>query len=97
MWATKQLCHAAMTVIHLSLLPKRPTLTKIFFSNYLTGGLSSDESCRRLVPDEVWQRLRYYFPSASEFPAAHSACRACQVFDYNSHWLWFTMTLIYLL
>ena len=76
---------------------KETNFNKDFFSNYLTGGLSSDESCRRLVLDEVWQRLRYYFPSASEFPAAHSACRACQVFDYNSHWLWFTMTLIYLL
>ena len=76
---------------------KETNFNQDFFSNYLTGGLSSDESCRRLVPDEVWQRLRYYFPSASEFPAAHSACRACQVFDFNSHWLWFTMTLIYLL
>ncbi|PFX23853.1 Ubiquitin carboxyl-terminal hydrolase 48 [Stylophora pistillata] len=45
------------------------------------GGLSSDESCRRLVPDVVWQRLKYYFPSSSEFPAAHSACRACQADD----------------
>ena len=43
------------------------------------GDLSSDESCRRLVPDAVWQRLKYYFPVASEFTSAHSICWLCQV------------------
>ena len=46
---------------------------------YLAGDLSSDESCRRLVPDVIWQRLKYYFPCAPEFQAVHPVCRSCQV------------------
>jgi len=45
------------------------------------GDLSSDESCRRLVADVVWQRLKYYFPAAPEFISARSVCRLCQAED----------------
>ncbi|KAJ7393218.1 Ubiquitin carboxyl-terminal hydrolase 48 [Desmophyllum pertusum] len=45
------------------------------------GELSSEESCRRLVPDVVWQRLKYYFPAAPECPAPHPVCRSCQAED----------------
>ncbi|KAL9971020.1 hypothetical protein ACROYT_G023497 [Oculina patagonica] len=45
------------------------------------GDLSSDESCRRLVPDVVWKRLKYYFPSSPEFAASHAVCRSCQAED----------------
>lgn len=45
------------------------------------GGLSSDESSRRLVADTVWQRLKFYFPNASEFTSFHSLCRLCQAED----------------
>ncbi|XP_020630467.1 ubiquitin carboxyl-terminal hydrolase 48-like [Orbicella faveolata] len=45
------------------------------------GDLSSDESCRRLVPDVVWQRLKYYFSCAPEFQAVHPVCRSCQAED----------------
>ena len=50
----------------------------IFFVHF-AGDLSSDESCRRLVADVVWQRLKYYFPAAPEFISARSVCRLCQV------------------
>ncbi|CAH3038895.1 unnamed protein product, partial [Porites lobata] len=43
--------------------------------------LSSEESCRRLVSDAVWQRLKYYFPAACEFTSVHSVCRLCQAED----------------
>lgn len=45
------------------------------------GGLSSDESCRRLVPEVVWRRLKYYFAAVSEFSSAHSVCILCQKED----------------
>ena len=50
-----------------------------FFYLCFAEDLSSEESCRRLVSDAVWQRLKYYFPAACEFTSVHSVCRLCQV------------------
>jgi len=61
--------------------PNKLILTALSFFFYLcfAEDLSSDESCRRLVSDAVWQRLKYYLPAACEFTSVHSVCRLCQV------------------
>lgn len=41
------------------------------------GGLSIQESERRLVTDEVWSKLKVYFPNAPEFTEQQEACQQC--------------------
>ena len=55
------------------------TSLSFFLNLCFAEDLSSEESCRRLVSDAVWQRLKYYFPAACEFTSVHSVCRLCQV------------------
>ncbi|XP_077998127.1 ubiquitin carboxyl-terminal hydrolase 48-like [Glandiceps talaboti] len=45
------------------------------------GNLTTDESCRRLVSDEVWSRFQYYFPDASQFTSDTKPCLDCQITD----------------
>ncbi|KAJ8301406.1 hypothetical protein KUTeg_020393 [Tegillarca granosa] len=55
------------------------------------GSLDPDESCRKLVPRVIWQRLRDYFPECPEFPRGSPVCDLCcalnheenQALDYN--------------
>ncbi|KAK2157913.1 hypothetical protein LSH36_181g00016 [Paralvinella palmiformis] len=42
------------------------------------GNLSIDENCRRLVPDDIWNRLKLYFPYAAEFPSESEPCYKCK-------------------
>lgn len=46
------------------------------------GGLSIQESERRLVTEEVWSKLKVYFPKAPEFTQEQEACQQCMV---NTH------------
>ncbi|XP_033744613.1 ubiquitin carboxyl-terminal hydrolase 48-like [Pecten maximus] len=39
--------------------------------------LDPDISCRKLVPDHVWNRLRQYFPDCPEFPQGTPSCDLC--------------------
>ncbi|KAK2556341.1 Ubiquitin carboxyl-terminal hydrolase 48 [Acropora cervicornis] len=57
--------------------------SEVFNEDFLCehGGLSTDASCRRLVPENIWQRLKYYFPSAPELTSAHPLCKLCQEED----------------
>lgn len=57
--------------------------SEVFNEDFLCehGGLSTDASCRRLVPENIWQRLKYYFPTAPEFTSAHPLCKLCQEED----------------
>ncbi|KAK2821211.1 hypothetical protein Q7C36_020554 [Tachysurus vachellii] len=41
------------------------------------GGLSIQESERRLVTGEVWDRLKVYFPKAPEFTQQRESCQQC--------------------
>ncbi|OWF55603.1 ubiquitin carboxyl-terminal hydrolase 48-like [Mizuhopecten yessoensis] len=39
--------------------------------------LDPDISCRKLIPDHVWDRLRKYFPDCPEFPQDTPSCDLC--------------------
>ncbi|XP_066296136.1 ubiquitin carboxyl-terminal hydrolase 48-like [Branchiostoma lanceolatum] len=43
--------------------------------------LLPDESCRRLVSEAVWRRLKAYFTSAPEFRGNQNVCQACLLKD----------------
>lgn len=43
------------------------------------GGLSIQETERKLVSPEVWAKLRKYFPKAPEFSQSQEACQQCLV------------------
>lgn len=43
------------------------------------GGLSIQETERKLVSPEVWAKLREYFPKAPEFSQNQEACQQCLV------------------
>lgn len=43
------------------------------------GGLSILESERRLVTEEVWSKLRVYFPKAPQFTQLQEPCQQCLV------------------
>lgn len=43
----------------------------------LHGGLDPDPSCRKLIPEKLWIRLREYFPDCPEFSSSHSVCQKC--------------------
>ncbi|XP_061075552.1 ubiquitin carboxyl-terminal hydrolase 48 isoform X2 [Conger conger] len=45
------------------------------------GGLSILESERKLISEEVWRRLRVYFPKAPEFSHRQDACQQCLRLD----------------
>ncbi|XP_070561679.1 ubiquitin carboxyl-terminal hydrolase 48-like isoform X2 [Ptychodera flava] len=45
------------------------------------GYLSTDDSCRRLVSEEVWHRLRHYFPDSPEFSSNIQPCSSCEMTD----------------
>ncbi|XP_028393956.1 ubiquitin carboxyl-terminal hydrolase 48-like [Dendronephthya gigantea] len=45
------------------------------------GCLSTSAVSRRLVADEVWKRLRFYFPEAPEFSSQQNACLICSEED----------------
>ena len=45
------------------------------------GCLSTSTVSRRLVTDEVWKRLRFYFPEAPEFSWRQTACSVCNLQD----------------
>ena len=45
----------------------------------LTGGLSILETERRLVTEEVWSKLRAYFPKAPQFTQQQEPCQQCLV------------------
>ena len=38
-----------------------------------------EESERRLIPADLWQRLKWYFPGAPEYPGQIEACPKCAV------------------
>ena len=46
--------------------------------------LCIEECDRRLVPQNIWRRLRVYFPDAPQLPADTSSCRHCTVTEQNS-------------
>ena len=46
---------------------------------FLIDELSTDLSCRRLVPTSVWNKLKVYFPSAPQFPKDSKICKYCLV------------------
>lgn len=41
------------------------------------GGLDPDVTCRKLVPESVWVRLRHYFPDCAEFDMNCPSCEKC--------------------
>ncbi|XP_048741097.1 ubiquitin carboxyl-terminal hydrolase 48-like [Ostrea edulis] len=43
----------------------------------LHGQLDPDPSCRKLIPEKMWIRLREYFPDCPEFPSSHPVCQKC--------------------
>lgn len=43
--------------------------------------LGTDDSRRRLVTKEVWDRLKIYFPEAPEFTSEDSVCEFCKASD----------------
>ena len=43
----------------------------------LHGGLDPDPSCRKLIPEKLWIRLREYFPDCPEFSSSHPVCQKC--------------------
>ncbi|KAJ8360631.1 hypothetical protein SKAU_G00171560 [Synaphobranchus kaupii] len=45
------------------------------------GGLSILESERKLISEEVWSRLRVYFPKAPEFTHRQDPCQQCMRLD----------------
>lgn len=48
-------------------------------SSWFIGQLKVEESSRRLVLPAVWQKLKFYFPSAPEFLGTDPICRDCKV------------------
>ncbi|XP_076472507.1 ubiquitin carboxyl-terminal hydrolase 48-like [Babylonia areolata] len=42
------------------------------------GALHPDESCRRLVSEAAWKRLRCLFPTCPQFQKTDAACPLCQ-------------------
>ena len=51
----------------------------VYHGVYSVGQFTPCESDRRLVPWDVWIRLKEYFPDAPEFPALHPVCKECMV------------------
>ncbi|XP_051786330.1 ubiquitin carboxyl-terminal hydrolase 48 isoform X2 [Erpetoichthys calabaricus] len=45
------------------------------------GGLCTSENERKLVSNEVWNRLKTYFPKAPEFPARQESCPKCKTLE----------------
>lgn len=43
----------------------------------LHGQLDPDPSCRKLIPEKLWIRLREYFPDCPEFSSSHPVCQKC--------------------
>ena len=43
------------------------------------GNLTIDEGCRRLIPGDIWFRLKSYFPDSPEFTGASELCHECLV------------------
>lgn len=41
------------------------------------GGLDPDITCRKLVPESVWIRLKHYFPNCAEFEMNSPSCEKC--------------------
>ncbi|XP_045165164.2 ubiquitin carboxyl-terminal hydrolase 48-like [Mercenaria mercenaria] len=41
------------------------------------GGLDPDVSCRKVVPESVWVRLKHYFPNCAEFDINSPSCEKC--------------------
>ncbi|XP_064611795.1 LOW QUALITY PROTEIN: ubiquitin carboxyl-terminal hydrolase 48-like [Liolophura sinensis] len=60
-------------------MKKASNLTRIYCE--LHGDLSPDATCRRLVPEEVWCRLRAHFPTCPEYPSTAPICLQCQSLD----------------
>ena len=46
---------------------------------HFSDNLSTNETLRKLVSTEVWQRLRRYFPDAPEFDQDQQMCQICRV------------------
>ncbi|KAL4227011.1 CDC5 cell division cycle 5-like protein [Mactra antiquata] len=40
-------------------------------------GLDPDSTCRKLVPESVWLRLKHYFPNCAEFDISSPPCQMC--------------------
>ena len=47
--------------------------------HFAAGNLSTDSGCRRLVPADIWTRLKAYFPDAPEFSINTEECDLCKV------------------
>ncbi|XP_039611701.1 ubiquitin carboxyl-terminal hydrolase 48 isoform X3 [Polypterus senegalus] len=45
------------------------------------GGLCTSENERKLVSNDVWNRLKTYFPKAPEFPASQESCPKCKTLE----------------
>ncbi|XP_071116349.1 ubiquitin carboxyl-terminal hydrolase 48-like [Haliotis cracherodii] len=41
------------------------------------GCLNPDKSCRRLIPEEIWQRLKTYFPTCPQYRRDDAVCEKC--------------------
>ena len=67
------------------------TNIQVFFCTL--GCLSTSTVSRRLVTDEVWKRLRFYFPEAPEFSWRQTACSVCNVSVYFVQFLAFAKSL----
>ncbi|XP_046553615.1 LOW QUALITY PROTEIN: ubiquitin carboxyl-terminal hydrolase 48-like [Haliotis rubra] len=39
--------------------------------------LNPDKSCRRLIPEEIWQRLKTYFPTCPQYRRDDAVCEKC--------------------
>lgn len=46
---------------------------------FILGSLTPDTHCRRLVPKDVWEILRSYFPNCPEFKRDEPVCAKCVV------------------
>ena len=44
-----------------------------------SGNLTIDEGRRRLIPADIWYRLKSYFPDSPEFTGAAELCHECLV------------------
>lgn len=47
------------------------------------GRLNPDSSCRKLISDIVWQKLKAYFPGCPEFVKESPICEECQNTKYE--------------
>ncbi|XP_049622832.1 ubiquitin carboxyl-terminal hydrolase 48-like [Suncus etruscus] len=45
------------------------------------GDLLRNENQRRLVSQEIWRKLKYYFPKAPEFPSDKEKCSQCKALE----------------